>query len=195
MKKSQDKRIKRSKVFFHHALLMLLQNKKFASISISEIVRRAEVNRGTFYFHYEQKEDLLEEIVEQTLEQMVIAYRKPHISYMEMNITDISTIPLFEHFIEHKLFYTTMLSSSVPIHLQDRMLEMMELHYHQDIDFALPTLSKDLNHELFCSYRVYGLIGLIINWIKNDFDHSVEFMAEQLGKIVTTNTKKIYIKR
>lgn len=195
MQQVQDKRIKRTKRIFHHALLMLVQEKNFESISISEIVRKADVNRGTFYFHYEQKEDLLEEMVQTTLTQMVVAYRKPHKSYQEMSITEISTIPLFEHFIEHKLFYKTMLSSRVPIHLHDRMLKMMEFQYHQDIDFSLPLLATDIDHDLFYSYRVYGLIGLIINWIKNDFNHSIDFMVEQLGKIVTINTQKIYIKR
>jgi AcrR family transcriptional regulator len=195
MQNVTDKRMKRTKIMFHQALLELLQEKSFESISISEIVRKTGVNRGTFYFHYEQKDDLLEEIVKTVLTQMVVAYRKPHKSYQEMTITEISTYPLFEHFIENKLFYQTMLSSSVPIHLHERMLQTMEHHYHQDIDFFLPSISKDVNQDLFCSYRVHGLIGFILNWIKNDFDHPIEYMAEQLVKIVSINTQKIYIKR
>lgn len=195
MKNVHDKRMRRTKKIFHQAMLTLLQEKDFASISISEIVRKAEVNRGTFYFHYEQKEDLLEEMVEDILSKMISAYRQPHISYQEMTITEIYTYPLFEHFIEHKRFYQTFLSNRVPIPLHERMLQKMEQHYHQDIDFFLPSIADDVNQELFCSYRVHGLIGFILNWIKNDFDHPIEYMAEQLVKIVTINTKKIYIKR
>lgn len=195
MKNVSDKRMRRTKILFHQTLLTLLQEKDFTSITISEIVKNADVNRGTFYFHYEKKEDLLEEMVQMTLAKMVVAYRKPHISYQEMNITEISTIPLFEHFIEYKIFYKTMLSSRVPIHLQDHMIEVMEHHYHIDLDFHLPQLEEDLNYQLFTSYRVHGLIGFIVNWIKHDFEYPVEFMAQQLVKIVTLNTQKIYIKR
>ncbi|RKJ05500.1 hypothetical protein D7X33_51070 [Butyricicoccus sp. 1XD8-22] len=134
-------------------------------------------------------------MVQVTLREMIIAFRKPHISYQEMNITEISTIPLFEHFVENKIFYKTMLSSSVPIHLQDRMIEVMLNHYELDIDFYLPQLHDDVNYQLFTSYRVHGLIGFIVNWIKHDFKYPVEFMAEQLVKIVTLNTQKLYIKR
>ncbi|SOC43121.1 TetR/AcrR family transcriptional regulator [Ureibacillus acetophenoni] len=193
MKNVSDKRMRRTKTLFHETLLALLQEKEFSSISISEIVRKADVNRSTFYFHYEKKEDLLEELVQTTLEKMIIAFRKPHISYQEMYITEISTIPLFEHFLENKVFYKTMLSNSVPIHLQDRMIEVMENHY-QLIDFYIPQQRDDIDYQLFISYRVHGLIGFIINWIKNGFHYSVEFMSEQLVKIVTTNTQKLYIK-
>ncbi|MFJ8235705.1 TetR/AcrR family transcriptional regulator [Ureibacillus sp. NPDC094379] len=187
--------MKRTKKLFHQALLSLLQEKEFTYITISEIVIKADVNRGTFYFHYEKKEDLLEEMVQMTLTKMIAAYRKPHISYQEMNITEISTIPLFEHFVENQVFYKTILSSKVPIHLQDRMIEIMEYQFQIDIDFHIPELLENLDFQLFTSYRVHGLIGLIINWIKHDFQHSTEFMAEQLVKIVTLNTQKIYIKR
>jgi len=190
-----DKRMRRTKMLFHEALLALLQEKNFEAISISEIVRKAGVNRGTFYFHYQQKEELLEEMVSTMLAKMIAAYRKPHRSYQEMTITEISTYPLFEHFMENKLFYQTLLNSSFPINLHERMLQTMEHHYHQDIDFYLPAISKEMNLDLFCSYRVHGLIGFILNWIKNDFDHPIEYMAEQLVKIVTINTQKVYIKR
>ncbi len=195
MRNISDKRIKRTKLLFHQTLLSLLQEKDFASITISEIVRKADVNRGTFYFHYEQKEDLLEEMVKTTLAEMIAAYRKPHKSYQHMMITEISTVPLFEHFLQYKVFYKTMLSSRVPIHIQDRMIEVMELQYQRDVEFYLPQFREGLDEQLFCSYRVHGLIGFIVSWIKNDFHYPVEFMAEQLVKIVTLNTQKIYIKR
>lgn len=189
-----DKRIRRTKLLFHEALLALLQEKEFMSISITDIVRKADVNRGTFYFHYEQKEALLEEMVQIKLSEMIEAFRKPHKSYQTMLIMDISTITLFEHFIKNSVFYKTMLSKYTPINLPDRMIDIMAYHYQQDIDFYLPELNEDLNYSLFFSYRVHGLIGFIVSWIHQGFEQPAEVMAEQLVKIVTLNTREIYIK-
>lgn len=193
MKYVLDKRMKRTKKLFHEALLLLLQEKEFVDISISEIVRKADVNRGTFYHHYKDKVDLLDEMVCFTLSNMIKAYRKPHKVYQQMNITEISTIPFFEHFVEHKVFYKTLLNKRVPINLAERMIIVMERYYLEGIDFSLPN-EHDVDYRLFCSYRVHGLIGFILNWIQRDFHYPVEFMAKQLVKIVTLNTERVYIK-
>lgn len=189
-----DKRMKRTKLLFHNALLFLLQEKTFEEISISDIVRKAEVNRGTFYYHYEQKEDLLEEMVNTVINKMVVAFRKPFKPYQKMDINEISIIPLFEHFLENRVFYTTMLSNRVPIHLDERLLQTMEKNYFHNLEFFFPPHEKDVNKELFYSYKVHGLIGFILNWIKNDFQYPITYMAEQLVNIVTINTQTVYIK-
>ncbi len=56
-----DLRVVKTKQALHNALLTLLSEKPLENISIAEICREANVNRGTFYLHYEQKEKLFEE--------------------------------------------------------------------------------------------------------------------------------------
>ena len=46
---------------FNKALLSLLEMKPFEYITIREICEKAEVNRSTFYLHYENTSDLLKE--------------------------------------------------------------------------------------------------------------------------------------
>ena len=43
------------------AFLELLEQKDFAFITVKEICKKAEVNRSTFYLHYETIDDLLSE--------------------------------------------------------------------------------------------------------------------------------------
>ena len=50
------------------ALLLLMENKDFESITISELVRRAGVSRQSFYRNYTSKEDIVVEIMETILE-------------------------------------------------------------------------------------------------------------------------------
>lgn len=53
------------------ALTELIVMKGFDALTVSDITRRAEINRGTFYLHYIDKFDLL-----QTLEDEMIAELK-----------------------------------------------------------------------------------------------------------------------
>ena len=51
------------------ALIALLNEKDFEYITVKEICQRAGVNRSTFYLHYENTRDLLEETVRHLISQ------------------------------------------------------------------------------------------------------------------------------
>ncbi|ARK29955.1 TetR/AcrR family transcriptional regulator [Halalkalibacter krulwichiae] len=195
MNQTTQKKAIRSKKIFKKILLTLLQKKPFDEITITEIVREAEFNRGTFYFHYEQKEDLLEEMIEDVFVELRKAFRHCYLnSDTEVNILELSTIPLFDHFIEYKQFYQVMLGSHITHNFRDQLIESMKKHFREDIDFQANDIDTDINIELFYTYRVSGMIGLILEWIQNDFNHPKTYMAEQIVKIATFYTKKVYIK-
>lgn len=46
------------------ALIILLQEKGFDAITVSDLTRRANINRGTFYLHYLDKFDLMDKLVQ-----------------------------------------------------------------------------------------------------------------------------------
>lgn len=55
-----DRRVERTRLLLHTALLSLMKEKEFDAISVQEITDRANVGRATFYSHYDNKEDLIE---------------------------------------------------------------------------------------------------------------------------------------
>ena len=56
---SLDPRIKRTRKLIYEAFGALLAEKDFQSITVQDIAERAEVNRATFYAHFEDKYALL----------------------------------------------------------------------------------------------------------------------------------------
>ena len=57
----------RSRRLIRTALLELLHEKKFEKITVTDIVKRADINRSTFYAHYPDVMGLLEELLEETV--------------------------------------------------------------------------------------------------------------------------------
>ena len=57
-----DRRVRRTKRQLREALTTLLLKKKFSEITVRELSELADVNRGTFYTHYRDTEDLLEQL-------------------------------------------------------------------------------------------------------------------------------------
>ena len=69
--KSADPRVKRTRKLLQQALMDLLQEQNFASISIQDITGRATVNRATFYAHFPDKYELLDSMLRELFQQMI----------------------------------------------------------------------------------------------------------------------------
>lgn len=81
MKKSDSKYFNTAKKM-NMALISLLEKKELAYITVSEICKAAQVNRSTFYLHYETIGDLLEETTRNLLDDFMT-----HFPVNEHNIT------------------------------------------------------------------------------------------------------------
>lgn len=58
---AQDRRVTRTKNALTRALFELLAEKEFEKVTVTELTRRADVDRKTFYLHYQSVGDILEE--------------------------------------------------------------------------------------------------------------------------------------
>jgi len=57
--KKTDARVRRTRDALGDALIALMQEKAFETITVQEVLDRAHVSRSTFYTHYSDKDDLL----------------------------------------------------------------------------------------------------------------------------------------
>lgn len=62
MEQTKDRRIQRTRAVIHRAFLELIQEKELARITVKELVERADVNRKTFYNHYNDIYEVLDDI-------------------------------------------------------------------------------------------------------------------------------------
>ncbi len=58
-----DRRTKYTRKAIRDAFVELLNTKSYSKISVTEICRLAEINRGTFYIHYYDVDDVLDDIL------------------------------------------------------------------------------------------------------------------------------------
>jgi len=57
--KTPDRRVQRRRRLLHKALMSRVLEKKYESITVQEILDRADVGRSTFYTHFQDKDELL----------------------------------------------------------------------------------------------------------------------------------------
>jgi AcrR family transcriptional regulator len=66
-----DKRILRTRQGLSKAFLEVLEEKGFQKMTVQDITARANVNRATFYAHYEDKYDLFSTIIDYSFQQKI----------------------------------------------------------------------------------------------------------------------------
>jgi AcrR family transcriptional regulator len=71
--KKTDARVRRTRDALGDALIALMQEKPFDTITVQDVLDRAHVSRSTFYAHYSDKDDLLMSDAEEFFEALSMA--------------------------------------------------------------------------------------------------------------------------
>src|SRR5215208_5419659 len=107
----EDLRVRRTRKLLKQALIELTIEKGFAAVTVQDIADRAMVNRATFYRHYLDKYDLLDqymrEVYDMTASQAEIPIASPQ--YADFAKPPAGLINLLEHIQQHADFYRVML--------------------------------------------------------------------------------------
>ncbi|MCL4487277.1 MAG: TetR/AcrR family transcriptional regulator [Chloroflexi bacterium] len=127
-----DPRVRRTDKLLQEALVELAAERGFDAITVGDIAERADVNRATFYRHYQDKYDLLDQIFAQAVEQFTSTLGPP--GQVVQNIDPRNPperwVRLFEHFREHERLYATLLgrkgSSWFSAKVRDHFTKLLE---------------------------------------------------------------------
>ena len=75
-KTNLDLRVRRTLRNIREAFYELIMEEDFHQISITELTKRADINRKTFYLHYNSLDDLVDEIEHEMAEKLMAEFEK-----------------------------------------------------------------------------------------------------------------------
>ncbi|WP_249870548.1 TetR/AcrR family transcriptional regulator [Oceanobacillus saliphilus] len=190
---SEDRRIRRTKRNLKRAFTMLMKEKTYRSITVTDIVNRADYNRTTFYRHYQDKEELVQELVDDMIAELTKAFRFPYKNnrFVKVDALSPSNVIIFDHILKNADFYSLWKNSEGIPGFQDKIINtFIELHKNDIVYF--PNQQTEMDDDYFITYRAYGVWGLIVKWIKDDFKTPSHDMAIQLIKIINYHPREKY---
>ncbi|MBB5181152.1 AcrR family transcriptional regulator [Planomicrobium koreense] len=180
-----DLRVLKTKDALHESLLSLLKERALESISITEICKAAKINRGTFYQHYGKVEDLFEEYFKEIMKDLAESYQAPYkyVERIETTKLNPATIRIFHHIEKFKKFYFIVFSKNVPLAYYYLLFD--EIHVLMKEDFiAHQKIDKDVAVDMLSAYQSNAILGMVIEWYRQDFNKSAAEMNEQLVAIL-----------
>jgi AcrR family transcriptional regulator len=175
------------------AFLKILPQKYFAEISVVDIAQQANINRSTFYAHFLDKEDLLENMVKekfQLLEQLLVE-RNSHLgSVPSFNEPDPIFTVLFEHILEHDEFYRVMLLINPAGNFNNRLNEVIRETFFDRISQLDMEQKVQVPLDILLDHISFSTMGMIHKWIADHKVYSPHHMALQLTRIALLGTYK-----
>ena len=97
MKRSiDDRRVKYTKMVLKESFIELLEKKDISQITIKEICEDADINRATFYAHYNDQYDLMSKIENEMLDNI-----KAHLGEFNQKDENLNVVMLTEKIFEY----------------------------------------------------------------------------------------------
>ncbi|WP_138751331.1 TetR/AcrR family transcriptional regulator [Paenibacillus sinopodophylli] len=180
-----DRRIAKTRDTILQSFISLISEKNFEDITINEIADRANVNRGTVYFHYQDKYDLLNTCIELYLNKMISATTTTDANGETIDLIQSSFLPVIRYFEENHHFYVSMLSNKGIPAFRERMLELVTSHINVHIN--MEGNNKEYSKELMTQFIGSAFVGVIEWWILNSMPQSPEEVADQLWGLFKRN--------
>ncbi|MEG3071531.1 MAG: TetR/AcrR family transcriptional regulator [Peptococcaceae bacterium] len=181
-RKKTDRRVKYTKMVLEKSFIRLLEKKDISQISITEICADADINRSTFYAHYQDQYDLLEKIQNElfaNIEMHLAAYTQDGLPVLPVDMV----VQIFEYIQENAQLCKLLLSEDGNLNFQKRVFMLVYEKMISDLTQKGTISKKDA--EYIFAFTLTGCIGAIQKWLDEDMNKSPRFMAETIIKLTT----------
>ena len=189
MNKNESKYFNTAKKM-NDALITLLETKEFEYISIKEICHIANVNRSTFYLHYSNMNDLLEE----TIESLNLSFNSHFKSKENENtiiskdnledlllINDDNLIPYLNFIKENKNIYKVLKNHPQLFNANKTYEQMFRKLF-------VPIMNRfgldEKWHKYLMDFYISGLTSIVFDWVYDDCKIPVQEVSDFIKGLI-----------
>ena len=160
MAKAEYRSALRSRKLINEALADLLTEKPLDKITVTDVVNRADINRGTFYAHYRDIPDVVDHLIQQTFSAIRDAMMEQGRTLVNAGFTMLSTIQTILE--EDPAFYRKILNSSAAPLLQEQLVAIVQDFMMEHKDRFYPGSHED--YQIAIRFCAGGLSNLYRDW-------------------------------
>ena len=187
MSKAEYRSSIRSKNLIKKALAKLIHTKDVSKITVSDIIREADISRGTFYAHYSDVNSVVEQIESEELQKIIDFVNRFGVEHVA---EDVGTfIKMICEYLSNDMEYYRMLTQSnmldsfiwrlVNVYYDILLESIVSSGEHRDVDEA----------NLYLLYITSAAKTVLVNWLSGEIKGTPEQIAERLGKLISLNQK------
>ncbi|MFD3257280.1 TetR/AcrR family transcriptional regulator [Paenibacillus lentus] len=173
-KTTEDLRVKRTHKLLYNALLELMENHPFESITVKQICDLAMVHRTTFYTHFQDKYDLLSRAMQQIADE----------EFKEFNDASFSPTDnfreLFSLALKHKKLFSHLLAEERDS-LRNLLRKEMGRGMKQYLVVHNLMEENDIDMQIKIEAYIGAVLGVLNWWIESKMPIDLDEMIKKMN--------------
>jgi AcrR family transcriptional regulator len=169
--KITDRRVQRTRRLLHKALMSLILEKKYESVTVQEILDRADVGRSTFYMHFQDKDELLFSGFEY-LQSFLESVQQTSVTLPDKSYEKIIafSLAMFEHAHEYRRINRALLGSNAEAVVRRRIHSVLAGIVWPELKLELQRRKRGncaVPPELLAHFLVSTYISVLTWWLNS----------------------------
>ncbi|MCL2860790.1 MAG: TetR/AcrR family transcriptional regulator [Firmicutes bacterium] len=157
----------------------LLKTNPINKISVSDIARLADIGRGTFYFHYLDIYDLQDKIEDEICDDLLMMFDKIYRTSSDFNMLFFAIIDYISQ--NNELFSLLVVKEASSSNLMQKIRKI----FVKKINSLIPEKYMENYHKVRILFIVSGVVGVIDDLVRKDFNVEKEMISHELGKMMS----------
>ena len=163
------------------SLKTLLLRKPFNKITIGDLTKEYGINRMTFYYHFTNMHHLLSWIILDEVHQLLLdtdIYPEGFIRLLyKMKEDHVYIMNVFHslHQEEFQSYLSPMIQGILKIKIEEEEGSM---------------IIQESDKEFIARFYSYCIVGLLIDWMKDDMKESPELLSDKMNEIMDGRIKR-----
>lgn len=178
MMEKKDKRIQKTEQQLKKALSSLAKEKSIKEISVSELSKEAKISRATFYLHYRDPHDMIEQWSNDLLNQLLGI-----IESSEKMETKKLFQSVFVCIKDNREIATLILHAANPLNFL-KQIDILVRNLTKETFVKKFHLTDTVQSDYLLTFVIGGSAGIIMEWIQNDMKESTTKMGDLLHQAV-----------
>ncbi|MDU6792336.1 MAG: TetR/AcrR family transcriptional regulator C-terminal domain-containing protein [Anaerococcus sp.] len=170
-----------TKNLIKNEFMNLLDKKTLDSITVTELAKKCEIERKTFYYHYENSEQLIKEIFESELN-IVIDEFNENLSWED------SFIMAAKFILDNKKAIRHIYQSDYKVDVEKYVFSMAGEVISKYVNhLSKNTKAQEIDKELISYFYQCALSSALIQWIATDMQTDPVVITNRLGNLMDGN--------
>lgn len=160
-----DRRIRKTKRDIKHALVWLLSIKSISDITVKELAEVADINRKTFYNHYQNTQEIVDEIICDTVNEYLSVFTET-----EIKNNNQSLIEFTKYLKKEKIYYKNLFNAKNNFDIINKICQMLSLklkaHICSQFSFSKQHDEELVEYTINC--LISGTFSIYLNWLNHN---------------------------